>query len=71
MSNNNTNTFTVGRLFYIIIALFTSVVGYKIHGSIFWAIVDWIFWPFVWLKWFICQEVNISIIKEAFSFFLK
>jgi hypothetical protein len=24
-----------------------------------------------WCKWLICQQVNLSIIKETFSFFLR
>lgn len=70
MSAQN-NQITVGRILWIFIAIATAIIGYEIHGSVFWAIVDWIFWPLAWLKWLICQEVNISIIKDAFAFFLK
>lgn len=52
----------------IIIGLFTAIVGHAIHGSIFWSIVDFVFWPIAWLKWLICQEVTMSIIKNALSF---
>lgn len=51
--------------------MFTAIIGYHINNSIFWAIIDWMFWPFAWVKWLICHEVSISIIKEAFSFFLS
>lgn len=66
--NNNS---TIGQLFFIAVAIFTCIIGYHIHGSVFWAIVDWIFWPFAWAKWLLCEEVSISVIKEAFAFFLK
>lgn len=59
------------RLIFIILAIATAVVGYEIHHSIFWSIVDFFFWPFALLKWFLCQEINLSIIKQAFSFFLQ
>lgn len=59
------------QLIFILIALFTAFIGYHIHGSVLWAIFDWFFWPFVWLKWLICHEVNLTIIKEAFAFFLN
>lgn len=52
----------------VIVGLFTAMVGNAIHSSIFWSIVDFFFWPIAWLKWLICQEVTISIIKSAFSF---
>lgn len=57
--------------FYTFICLATAIIGKEIHGSIFWAIVDFFFAPLVWLKWLICEEVNITIIKSAFAFFLK
>lgn len=49
----------------------TAIIGHAIHHSLFWAIVDFCFWPLAWMKWLICQEVSVSIIKGAFSFFLK
>lgn len=56
----------------IIFSLPTAVIGYTINGgSIFWVIVDFIFWPLAWIKWFICQEVTLSIIKKSFEWFLK
>jgi hypothetical protein len=47
----------------------TAMVGYHIHHSVFWAIVDFIFAPIAWIKWLICQEVTLRIIKETFGFF--
>jgi|TARA_R110000822_G_scaffold162065_1_gene302401 hypothetical protein len=54
----------------ILFALPTAMVGYHIHGSIFWAIMDFIFWPLALIKWAICQEITLTIIKETFSWFL-
>jgi len=56
---------------YAIFSLLTAMIGYAIHHSIFWAIIDFIFVPFAWLKWIICQEVTLSVIKSAFSWFFK
>jgi hypothetical protein len=47
------------------------MIGYNIHGSIGYAIVDFFFAPIVWIKWLIYHEVNLTIIKETFSFFFK
>lgn len=55
----------------ILFSLPTAMICYQIHSSTFWAIMDFIFWPIVWIKWFIFHEVTLSIIKEAFSWFLK
>jgi len=68
MSNQKT---TSSSVLYLIISIATAVIGMQIHNSVFWAIVDFFFWPFAWLKWLICHEVSISIIKEAFSFFFN
>jgi hypothetical protein len=54
-----------------IIGLLTAMIGHTIHNSTFWSIMDFFFWPFVWIKWFILQEVNLTIIKQTFEFFLK
>ena len=58
-------------LAYTIFSLATAVVGMQIHNSVFWAIVDFFFAPFVWLKWLIYHEVTLSIITKAFEFFFK
>ena len=60
-----------GELLYLLLCLSTSMIGYTIHGSIFWSIMDWVFMPIAWGKWLILQEVNLSIIKDTFSFFFK
>ena len=59
------------RLVWLAFNLFTAVVAHAINHSIFWSIVDFFFSPFAWLKWLIFQEVNTTIIHQAFSFFLK
>ena len=56
---------------YILFQLPTAMIGYTIHKSFGWAIMDFIFAPIAWCKWLIMQEVNMSIIKETFNFFLK
>ena len=55
----------------IIFAIPTGIIGHSIHGSFWWAIFDFLFWPVVWIKWFIFHEVTVTIIKNAFSWFLK
>jgi hypothetical protein len=52
-------------------SLITAMIGHTIHNSIFWSIMDFLFWPIAWIKWIIYQEVNISLIKETFAFFFK
>lgn len=56
---------------YPILAIVTAMIGYRIHSSIFWSIMDFIFWPIAWCKWLIFHEVNLSLIKQTFEFFFK
>lgn len=69
--SENTNSKNRWSFVYTIFAVCTSMIGYSIHHDLFWAIIDFFFAPIVWCKWFICQEVNITIIKNTFSFFFK
>jgi hypothetical protein len=59
------------RFLWPVAALATAMIGYQIHGSVFWAIMDFLFMPFAWAKWLVLQEVNLTIIKSTFEFFLK
>lgn len=51
-------------------SVLTTIIGQTIHSSFWWGIIDFFFWPIVWVKWLICKDVNLSLIKEAFSWFL-
>jgi hypothetical protein len=57
----------VHRVFGII----TAMIGYRIHNSIGWAIIDFFFFPLAWIKWLILHQVNLTIIKQTFAFFLQ
>lgn len=70
MSKNVKVSFQI-NWFYTLIGICVAMVGYHIHGSIFWSIIDFLFWPIVLIYWFITQQINISLIKESFSFFFK
>ena len=65
------NKIRFDRIIYTILSVMTAMVGYTIHHSIFWSIMDFLFTPLVWIKWLICQEVNLTIIKQTFQFFLN
>lgn len=59
------------RFMYLIGCLLTSMVGFQIHNSIFWSIVDFFFAPLVILKWIICKEVTLKIVKQSFEWFFN
>jgi hypothetical protein len=61
----------VGSFIYTLICLATAMIGHTIHGSLFWAVLDFIFMPLTWCKWLICQQVTLTIIKKTFSFFMQ
>jgi len=60
-----------------ILCLGTGMIGYHINVinnsscPLFWAIMDFLFWPLPWIKWLIMQQVNLSIIRDTFGFILK
>jgi hypothetical protein len=56
-------------LVYTIFCALTAMIGHTIHNSIFWSIVDFLFAPFAWVKWLVCQEVTLSVIKATFTWF--
>ena len=72
----NSNGF--GQFLYFIASVATGMIGYDINVKVlhswcplFWSIMDFFFSPFAWMKWLICQEVTMTIIKDTFSFFTK
>lgn len=62
---------TIGRIIYFLFTLATAMIGYTIHSSLFWSIMDYFFAPLTWAKWLICHEVNMVIIKQTFSWFFN
>jgi hypothetical protein len=65
MSEHKNNT----GPFHLILAVITAIIGHAIHGSLFWSIMDFLFYPIVIIKWLICQEINMSVLRRAFSWF--
>lgn len=62
------------KLYFFLYAAFsvaTALLGYHIHHSKFWAFVDWVFPIIAWVKWLCYQQINCSVIRETFSFFLQ
>ena len=49
----------------------TAMIGYTIHHSLFWAIMDFIFTLVAWCKWLIMHQVTLSVLKQTFSWFFQ
>ena len=62
---------SISSLLYTIVCVCTAMIGYNIHGSVGWSILDFFFAPLVWIKWLVLHEVNLTIIKDTFSFFFN
>ena len=60
---------SLGGLIWLLFDIAIAMIGYTIHSSLFWAIMDFIFSPIACIKWLIMHEVNLTIIKQTFSFF--
>lgn len=55
---------------YIMAGLLTAQIGFNWHHGIFYSVMDFLFWPIVWIKWLIWHEVNWGVIRTAFSWFV-
>jgi hypothetical protein len=55
----------------LLLDLATARIGYVIHGSFLWSVMDFIFSPVAWFKWLVLHQVCLSVIKEAFGFLSK
>ena len=53
---------------YLLLRTAIAMVGYTIHSSAFWSIVDFVFWPIALIKWLVCKEINMSVIQTTFEF---
>jgi hypothetical protein len=59
------------KILYATFAVMTSMVGHTMHGSIFFAIMDFLFTPFVWVKWIVLKQINLTIIENTFPWFFS
>ena len=65
------NTGMLTKIFSMIFCVSTAMIGHTIHGSLFWSIVDFFFSPIAWIKWIVCHEVTLTVIKQTFSWFFQ
>jgi hypothetical protein len=56
---------------YLIFAVLTAMIGYHIHHSVGYAVVNFLFAPISWIYWLVTGNINMTIIKDTFSFFFK
>ena len=58
--------------FNIVTAYVVGVIGYTLNDkSIFWGIIDALFYPIALIKWLFCEQLTYSLIKESFPFFFQ
>lgn len=57
------------RFIYFIFSIGTAMIGHTIHGSVFWAIVDFLFVPCAWAWWLWYHQVTLAVIKATFGWF--
>jgi hypothetical protein len=62
---------TINSLIALLLCIAAAMIGYHIHHSAFWAVVDFFFWPIALIKWLVCQEINMTVIRETFGFLAK
>ena len=57
--------------FYLIIATGSFMVGYTIHGTVFYSILNFFFWPISLIYWLVTKQINLTVIKSTFGFLLQ
>lgn len=60
-----------GRIIYFLFQIATAMIGYTIHGNLFYSFVNLCFAPLAWLYWLITHNVNMTIIQQTFSFLFQ
>lgn len=58
----------MNKLLLLLFKISICMIGYTIHGSIFWSIMDFIFSPIALIKWLVCHEITFAIIQQSFLF---
>lgn len=61
----------VGFVVGVLVAILGVTVNAHLGDSAFWCLLDFLFWPLALAKWLILKQVNLSIVREAFSFLLQ
>ena len=59
-----------GGFLYFVFCVCTTMIGQTINDNICLAIIDGIFAPLTWVKWFLCEDVTMSIIAETWRHFI-
>jgi L-lactate permease len=60
------------RPFNSVLAVVVGMIGYKLNNdSFFWGIVDGLFYPIALIKWIVCDELTLTLIKQTFPFFFN
>lgn len=56
---------------HVLFGILTAMVGYHIHYSVFWTIIDFLFWPIAIIKWVIFHEITLRVLKDTFGWFFN
>ena len=58
--------------FNSVAAVIVGKLGYTLNNdSLFWGIVDGLFYPIALIKWIFCEQLTLTLIKNAFPFFFN
>jgi hypothetical protein len=65
-------TYNTSSNYSWVFAYIVGVLGYNLNNnSLFWGIIDGLFYPIVLIKWLICEELTLSLVKQSFPFFFN
>ena len=53
---------------HTLVGVLTAMVGYTIHSSLGWALVDFFFWPVAICYWLVTHQLTLTVVKNTFAF---
>jgi hypothetical protein len=58
-------------IIYVLFCVATGMIAHKLYHDVLIAIIAGVFAPISWIKWLICHEVTLSVLKATFDWFFK
>ena len=59
------------EIIYLLFCVATGMIAHKLYHDVLIAILSAIFWPIAWIKWLICHEVTLNLLKATFQWFFE
>lgn len=59
------------EVLYLIFCVLTGMIAHKLYHDVLIAIICALFAPIAWIKWLICHDVTLAVLKATFNWFFQ